>query len=80
MQCYFSKYKNMFGIPKQGGHSYRIFDIAIIDVIATIIVGIAIAYFGHFELWKVLAVLFLAGIIMHRLFCVRTTVDKWLFP
>jgi hypothetical protein len=25
-------------------------------------------------------VLFIVGIISHRAFCVRTTVDKWVFP
>lgn len=80
MPCYFSKYKDIFGKPNEGAHSYRIFDIAIVDVISTIIVGIIISYFGHYKLWKVLAILFLAGILLHRLFCVRTTIDKWLFP
>jgi len=28
----------------------------------------------------VLAVLFLSGIVVHRIFCVRTGVDKMLFP
>ena len=33
------KYKNIFGEPKIGIHKYRLFDIAIIDVIGTIILG-----------------------------------------
>lgn len=79
MQCYFSKYKDIFGKPREGAHKYRIFDIAIVDVVSTILVGMLISYFGNFELWKVLGILFLSGIILHRLFCVRTTVDKMLF-
>lgn len=78
--CPFSQYKNIFGIPKEGAHSYRIMDIAIVDVVFTVFFGIVIAYFGNFDLWKVLIVLFVAGILAHRLFCVRTTVDRLLFP
>lgn len=77
--CPFSQYKNIFGMPKEGAHSYRIMDIAVVDVIFTVFFGVVIAYFGKFDLWKVLIVLFVAGILVHRLFCVRTTVDRLLF-
>jgi len=78
--CPFSAYKNIFGEPKTGIHSFRIMDIAVLDVLAVVFIGFIIAYVGNFDLWKVLIVLFLSGILAHRLFCVRTTVDKWLFP
>ena len=70
----------MFGIPGKGIHSYRILNIAIVDVIATIIAALIISYIGKYSFWIVLASLFLLGIICHRLFCVPTTVDKLLFP
>jgi prolipoprotein diacylglyceryltransferase len=81
------QYKNMFGFPNEGAHSIRIYNIAIVDVVATIIA----AYFIHQYIQKnygkmnisfiqTLFILFLIGIILHRLFCVRTTVDKVLFP
>jgi hypothetical protein len=38
-----SDYKDIFGKPGEGGHAYRIFDIAIVDVIFTIIGGYMIA-------------------------------------
>ena len=31
------KYKNIFGEPNTGAHSYRVYDVAIVDVIFTII-------------------------------------------
>ena len=74
------KYKDIFGKPGTGAHSYRIFNIAIIDVIFTIIFAWLIAYFMKWCFWKTLLGLFVLGIIMHRLFCVRTTIDKLLFP
>ena len=74
------RYKNMFGKPGTGVHSYRIFNIAIVDVLLTILAAILIAYINKISFIKTAIVLFLLGIFMHRIFCVRTTVDKWLFP
>jgi fatty acid desaturase len=73
------KYKDALGKPKTGIHSYRIFNIAIADVIMTIIASLIISYFFKFNFWITLVVLFLLGIILHRIFCVKTTVDKILF-
>jgi hypothetical protein len=74
------KYKNALGEPGKGIHSYRLFGVAIADVIMTIIGAWLISYFFKLSFVKTLIVLFLLGIILHRLFCVRTTVDKMLFP
>ena len=73
------RYKDIFGRPKEGAHAYRIFDIAVVDVAATVVVAYIIARVFGFVFWKSLVVLFLIGIISHRAFCVRTTVDKWVF-
>ncbi len=73
------KYKDALGKPKTGIHSYRIFNIAIADVIMTIIAALIISYFFKFNFWITLIVLFLLGILLHRIFCVKTTVDKLLF-
>ena len=74
------KYKNIFGKPNTGIHSYRIFNIAIADVLMTILFAYAISYFFKYPFLPTLGLLFLLGIFMHRFFCVRTTVDKFLFP
>jgi len=73
------KYKNIFGKPNTGLHHYRIANIAIIDVLATILTAFIISYFSNISFWKTLIILFISGIILHRLFCVRTTIDKLLF-
>ena len=74
------KYKNLFGKPSEGLRKYRILDIAIYDTAVVIIIGILFSYFTGYNIWITLAVLFISGIIAHRLFCVRTGVDKLLFP
>ena len=73
------KYKDIFGKPKEGAHSYRIFDIAIVDVIFTILGAIIIAYIFNLDYTNTIIILFILGIVMHRIFCVETTVDKFLF-
>jgi hypothetical protein len=73
-------YKDLFGKPHAGLRKYRIFDIAILDTVVVIIISYAIAWFFKWTFWKVLAIMFISGIFVHRLFCVRTGVDKILFP
>ena len=73
-------YRDIFGAPNTGVHAYRIAGLAAFDVIATVIVGIVIAKLTGYRIVTVLLWLFILGIVLHRLFCVRTTVDRLLFP
>ena len=75
-----SQYKDIFGKPMTGPHSYRFFNLAIEDVAATIIGAWLISYYGNYPFSYTLALFFIFGIVMHRLFSVRTTIDKLLFP
>lgn len=74
------QYKDILGKPGQGVHSYRIFNIAYLDVLFTII-GAYIIYlfFPKINYFVILILLFILGIILHKIFCVRTTIDKYLF-
>ena len=75
------KYKDMFGKVGEGVHSYRIFNIAIVDVLFTILGAFIIHFFiPKYSFITILVFLFISGIILHRMFCVRTTIDKLLFP
>jgi len=73
------KYKDALGIPGKGIHSYRIFNIAIADVIMTIIGAYILSLIFKTPFIYTLIALFILGIILHRIFCVRTTIDKLLF-
>lgn len=75
----FCEYSNIFGEPGQGIHSIRLFNIAIIDVIATILVAYPISKYFSIDYTIGIITLLVCGIILHRLFCVRTSVDKLLF-
>jgi len=74
------QYKNIFGRPREGAHAYRLFDIAVVDVAATFVLAFFVARVFGVTFWKSLVACFLIGVISHRAFCVRTTVDKILFP
>jgi hypothetical protein len=71
-------YKNSLGVPGEGVHKHFM-GVAINDVLMTIIGAGIISYLSKWNFFYVLAGLFLLGIILHRMFCVRTTVDKILF-
>jgi len=74
------KYKNLFGEPGMGIHKYRVAGISIVDVLVVIAGGILISYFSGWSIYPVLVVLFVLGIFVHRIFCVRSGIDKLLFP
>jgi hypothetical protein len=74
------KYKNMFGEPGTGAHSYRFWNIAVVDVVLTILAGLILSWITGMSRVHSIITMFVLGIIAHRLFCVRTTVDKLLFP
>lgn len=81
-------YKDMLGKPNEGVHSYRIYNIAIVDVILTVVLALII--WGIF-IWLnvmnfnigsfifVLLTLFIIGVILHKLFCVDTTINRLIF-
>ena len=73
--------KKAFGEPKTGIHSHRIFDIAYLDVLITMISAYFIQklFYPKTKYIKVLFFFFLLGIVLHRLFDVKTTIDKFLF-
>jgi hypothetical protein len=73
-------YRNALGIAGKGAHSIRLGGVAIVDVIMTLIGAYVIARWARASFAWTAAGLFLFGIILHRLFCVRTTVDRILFP
>ena len=79
---YFCKYKDVLGKPKTGLHSYRVYNIAVIDVLLTFLLAKFIQYYilEETDFFLILCCCFIGGIVIHRGFCVRTTVDKLLFP
>jgi hypothetical protein len=73
------KYKNSLGIPGKGVHTH-IMDFAWRDIVSTIVGGIILSLLFKWNMVYTIIILFILGIILHRIFCVRTTLDKMLFP
>jgi hypothetical protein len=79
------KYKDIFGIPKEGFHKLRIFNIAIGDVLGTFLLAFVVYFIFNSlfkfdtRFWIYLLLTFLVGIVLHRFFCVETTINKLLF-
>jgi hypothetical protein len=76
-----TKYKNIFGEPGKGAHRYRLFNVAIVDVIAMILlvyfIFAILRWFNiHVSFWLLLFLVFILGIVLHRAFGVRTTVEN----
>ena len=76
----YCKYKDFFGEVNTGIHSYRIFNIAIFDVIFTLLAAFIIhLIIPKYNYYIILFSLFILGIILHYIFCVKTTINKLLF-
>lgn len=69
------KYKNIFGEPYKGVHSYRFFGLALVDLLGTLGVSMLIAYIFSVDLTKTFIILFLIGMLCHCLFCVKTPLN-----
>ena len=77
------QYKDILGVPGEGFHKQRIFGFALLDIIGTIVAGYVISrmMISRFTLIKfvlVVTMLFLAGTLLHILFCVDTSFVKML--
>jgi hypothetical protein len=81
----FCKYSGIFGEPGKGVHSIRLFNFAVVDVVSTIILAIVTNFiiYGTKGTYTSLLVItitwFIIGILLHKLFCVKTNIDKVIF-
>jgi hypothetical protein len=68
------QYKDIFGKPNEGAHKTRIplLDIALVDVIGTLLLAVLISRLGRLNYWTTLILLFLFTEFLHWLFCVDT--------
>jgi len=72
-------YKDSLGVPGEGFHTHFL-GFAVLDIIGTIVIAELLSYLFGWNIFITMAALFLSGIVLHRIYCVRTTVDKILFP
>lgn len=68
-----------FGVPKEGIHRFRIMNLAVMDIIMSLIGALIISYFSGIRFIYSMLIVFLSGIILHKLLCVDTTINRLLF-
>lgn len=71
------EYKDIFGKPNEGFHRFRVFGFAAVDVAGVFFIAIPIWYPLRQKLHygTVVLLVFLTGIVLHRVFCVKTKLD-----
>jgi len=80
-------FKNMLGKPGEGLHSWRIGGkkgtiqgIALVDIILTLFLSILLKkFYPKSKLVVIFILLWVVAILVHKLFCVETSVNKLLF-
>ena len=72
------QYRDVLGKPNKGIHKFRLFDVAIIDVLLTIVLGLLVARIFAITKFNGILLSFLLGLIFHKIFCVQTKVSKLL--
>jgi ABC-type spermidine/putrescine transport system permease subunit I len=74
---YLCQYKDIFGEPRKGIHSYRLFNLALVDTLATLILAYILKYFGFKATrTKIFVILMIMSVFIHKLFCVETTLTN----
>jgi hypothetical protein len=69
-------YKNLFGVPGTGFHSYRFAGIAVGDTVGTILLAWLTSYLTQTGFWWNLLVWFIAGEFLHYYFGTQTAFLK----
>lgn len=67
---------SIFGEPGKGIHSYRLFGLAAVDVILTVVLTILIKYYTGMDYLPLVILVILSFIIIHRLFGVNTALNN----
>lgn len=73
------EYKHIFGEENTGIHSVRVLNVAVVDLLMTLLVGCYISYYSKVNLYLIWSILLVFGILVHRLFCVNSTINKLIF-
>lgn len=73
------RFKHVFGKEREGVHAWRVFDVAVVDLVATLAIGVAISAWTGWNVVVVCVTLLALGIVAHRAFCVNTKINVALF-
>jgi hypothetical protein len=74
------QYANIFGEPGKGAHKYRIFNIAIVDLVLTLIVCLYISTKTSLNIGVIILTALILSVFIHKFFCVKSTLTNYLWP
>lgn len=75
----YCEYADVFGKPREGIHAIRVFDVAIVDLLLTILTAYLLTFVIKCSFWIMLGFLILLGILLHYIFCVDTKFNSIIF-
>jgi hypothetical protein len=70
---------DVFGKPGEGVHAWRLFSLAGVDVIGTLLICWWVSRTWQIPFWKVFIAAAVLAVVMHRLFRVDTRINVALF-
>ena len=73
------KYKDIIGKPREGARSFRFLGIAVLDSLVTLLAALLFSWIYKIHVFYTVIPLFFSGIILHRMFCVDSGIDRLLF-
>jgi hypothetical protein len=73
------QYKNIFGVPGQGVHSFKFLGTSMFDYLGTILMAMALTWLTDTPLVLTTIFMFAIGILSHYVFCIPTDTIKFLF-
>ncbi len=73
-------FRDVFGKPREGAHSLRLFDIAVVDLLLTVAASYWISRAAKVPFAAALAAALIISVLAHRAFCVRTPLTLLFFP
>ena len=72
-------YANILGKTNEGIHSYRIFDLAAVDLVMTLTAAfLASRYINTYSVLANFILLWIIGIAFHLMFCVKTPITNFI--
>ena len=73
------KFRDALGIPGKGVHAPRVLGLALVDIMGTVVISYLISQKFAYPVWKVFPLLMVGVIGIHRVFCVNTALNVFLF-
>ena len=77
VKCPFSQYKTIFGLPNEGAHNIRLFNLPIIDYIGSVIIALKITFITKIPFELIIIIVLIIGVLCHYLFGVETNLMKY---